>query len=38
MLGSRKIDTINNSDIYKIYEILYLKEKEGQEKLLQSLR
>ena len=28
MLGSKDIDTINNSDIYDTYKDLYLKEKE----------
>ena len=28
MLGSKDIDTINNSDIYDTYKDLYLREKE----------
>ena len=34
MLGSKDIDTINNSDIYVTYKDLYLSEKECEEKLL----
>ena len=34
MLGSKEIDTINNSDIYDTYNDLYLSEKEREEKLL----
>ena len=34
MLGSKDIDTINNSDIYDMYKNLYLSEKERKEKLL----
>ena len=34
MLGSKDIDTINNSDIYDTYKNLYLSEKEHEEKLL----
>ena len=37
MLGSKDIDTINNSDIYDIYKDLYLSEKECDEKLLQGI-
>ena len=37
MLGSKDIDTINNSDIYDIYKDLYLSEKEHDEKLLQGI-
>ena len=36
MLGSKDIDTINNSDIYDMYKDLYLSEKERVEKLLQG--
>ena len=36
MLGSKDIDTINNSDIYDTYKDLYLREKEREEKLLQG--
>ena len=38
MLGSKDIDTINNSDIYDIYKDLYLSEKECEEKLLQGIQ
>ena len=38
MLGSKDIDTINNSDIYDTYKDLYLSEKELQEKLLQGIQ
>ena len=34
MLGSKDIDTINNSDIYDTYKDLYLSEKERGKKLL----
>ena len=34
MLGSKDIDTINNSDICVTYKDLYLSEKECEEKLL----
>ena len=37
MLGSKDIDTINNSDIYDTYKDLYLSEKEHEEKLLQGI-
>ena len=36
MLGSKDIDTINNSDVYDTYKDLYLSEKECEEKLLQG--
>ena len=36
MLGSKEIDTINNSDIYGTYKDLYLSEKEHEERLLQG--
>ena len=36
MLGSKDIDTINNSDIYDTYKDLYLREKEREKKLLQG--
>ena len=36
MLGSKDIDTINNSEIYDTYKDLYLREKEREEKLLQG--
>ena len=38
MLGSKEIDTINNSDIYDIYKDLYLSKKEPEEKLLQGIQ
>ena len=37
ILGSKDIDTINNSDIYHTYKDLYLSEKEREEKLLQGI-
>ena len=38
MLGSKDIDSINNSDIYDTYKHLYLSEKEREEKLLQGIQ
>ena len=38
MLGSKDIDTINNSDIYDVYRDLYLSKKEREEKLLQGIQ
>ena len=38
MLGSKDIDTINNSDVYDKYRDLYLSEKEPEEKLLQGIQ
>ena len=38
MLGSKNIDTINNSDIYDTYKNLYLSEKEHEGKLLQGIQ
>ena len=38
MLGSKSIDTINNSDIYDTYKDLYLSKKEREEKLLQGIQ
>ena len=38
MLGSKDIDTINNSDIYDTYKDLYLSEKEREEKLFQGIQ
>ena len=38
MLGSKDINTINNSDIYDTYKDLYLSEKEREEKLLQGIQ
>ena len=38
ILGSKDIDTINNSNIYDTYKYLYLSEKESEEKLLQGIQ
>ena len=38
MLGSKDIDTINNSDVYDKRKDLYLSEKEHKEKLLQGIQ
>ena len=38
MLGSKQIDTINNSNIYDTYKNLYLSEKELEGKLLQGIQ
>ena len=38
MLGSKDIDTTNNSDIYDTYKYLYLSEKERKEKVLQGIQ
>ena len=38
MLGSKEIDTINNSDIYDTYKDLDLSEKECEKKLLQGIQ
>ena len=38
MLGSKYIDTINNSDVYDTYKDLYLSEKELGKKLLQGIQ
>ena len=38
ILGSKDIDTINNSDIYDSYKNRYLSEKEHEEKLLQVIQ
>ena len=38
ILGSKAIDTINNSDIYDTYKDLYLTKKEREEKLLQGIQ
>ena len=38
MLGSKDIDTINNSDIYDTYKDLYLGGKEREDKLLQGIQ
>ena len=37
MLGSKEIDTINNSDIYNTYKDLFLSNKKRDEKLLQRI-
>ena len=34
ILGSKEIDTINNSDIYDTYKDLYLSKKEREERPL----
>ena len=38
LLGSKDIDTINNSDIYNTYKDLYLNKKELEERLLQGIQ
>ena len=38
ILGSKDIDTINNSDIYDMYNNLYQSKKEREEKLLQGIQ
>ena len=38
MLGSKEIDTINNSDIYGTYKDLYLSQKEREEQLLHGIQ
>ena len=38
MLGSKDIDTINNSDIYDTYKDLFLSKKEREENLLQWIQ
>ena len=38
MLGSKDIDTINNSDSFDMYKDLYLSKKEREEKLLQGMQ
>ena len=38
MLGSKSIDTINNSDIYDTYREIFLSKKECEEKLLQGIQ
>ena len=37
ILGAKHVNTITNSDIYDTYKDLYLGEKEGEEKILQSI-
>ena len=38
IIGSKNIDTINNSDIYDMYKELCLSEKEREERLLQGIQ
>ena len=38
MLGSKEIETINNSDIYDTYNDLYLSKKDREERLLQGIQ
>ena len=38
MVGSKEIDTINNSGIYDTYKDLYLSKKLGEKKLLQGIQ
>ena len=38
MLGSKDIDTINNSDVYDTYKDLYLSKKEHEKTLLQCIQ
>ena len=38
MLGSKDIDTINNSDLYDTYKDIYFSEKEREEKLFQGIQ
>ena len=38
MLGSKDIDTINNSDIHDMYKGLYLSEKEREENLVKGIQ
>ena len=38
MIGSKEIDTIDNSDIYDTYKDLYLSEKEREKKILQGMQ
>ena len=38
MLGSKDIDTINNSDIHDTYKGLYLSEKEREERLVKGIQ
>ena len=38
MLGSKDIDTINNSDVYDTYKDLYMSKKEREEKLIQGIQ
>ena len=38
MLGSKDIDTINNSDIHDTYKGLYLSEKEREENLVKGIQ
>ena len=38
LLGSKEMDTINNTDTYETYKYLYLSEKEREQKLLQGIQ
>ena len=38
ILGTKDIDRINNSGVYGTYKVLYLSEKEREEKLLQGIQ
>ena len=38
ILGSKEIETVNNSHIYDTYKDLYLNKKERKEKLLQGIQ
>ena len=38
MLGSKEIDTINNSNIYDTYTDLYMSQKEREKRLLQNIQ
>ena len=38
MLGSKEIDTVNQSYMYDTYKDLYLSKKEREEKLLQGIQ
>ena len=38
MLGSKDIDTMNNSSIFDTYKDLYLSKKEREEKVLQGIQ
>ena len=37
MIGSKKLDMINNPDIYDIYNYFYLSEKKREDKLFQGM-
>ena len=38
MVGSKYIDTINNSDVYDTYKDIYLSKNESEDKLLQGIQ